>query len=112
MTNESTGSAAARARHAVCRFCAHPLRHTFVDLGMSPLCQTHIEPHELNHAEVFYPLHTYLGQLLIPLKWKQMKTKQAQLDVAQPISAQPTRTLAKSEEETDTRRTDLAPGRT
>ena len=27
---------------------------------MSPLCQTHIEPHQLNHAEVFYPLHTYV----------------------------------------------------
>jgi hypothetical protein len=36
------------------------MRHTFVDLGMSPLCQTHIEPHQLNHAEQFYPLHAYL----------------------------------------------------
>ena len=44
----------------VCRFCATPLRRTFVDLGMSPLCQTHIEPHQLNHAEMFYPLHTYV----------------------------------------------------
>jgi hypothetical protein len=25
-----------------CRFCRHSLRTTFVDLGMSPLCQTHI----------------------------------------------------------------------
>ena len=25
-----------------CRFCGAPLQHTFVDLGMSPLCQTHI----------------------------------------------------------------------
>jgi SAM-dependent methyltransferase len=43
-----------------CRFCGAPVRHTFVDLGMSPLCQTHIEPHQLNHAEPFYPLHAYL----------------------------------------------------
>ena len=43
-----------------CRFCRSELRHTFVDLGMSPLCQTHIEPHQLNHMEPFYPLHAYV----------------------------------------------------
>ncbi|MET1084746.1 MAG: class I SAM-dependent methyltransferase [Burkholderiales bacterium] len=43
-----------------CRFCTAPMRHTFVDLGMSPLCQTHIEPDQLNHAEPFYPLYAYL----------------------------------------------------
>jgi hypothetical protein len=36
------------------------LKHTFVDLGMSPLCQTHIEPAELNQMEPFYPLHAYV----------------------------------------------------
>jgi SAM-dependent methyltransferase len=48
------------ASSTACRFCGSSLRHTFVDLGMSPLCQTHIEPSELNHAEVFYPLHAYV----------------------------------------------------
>ncbi len=43
-----------------CRFCRAPLRHSFVDLGMSPLCQTHIEPHQLNAMEPFYPLHAYV----------------------------------------------------
>ena len=43
-----------------CRFCAEPLRETFVDLGMSPLCQTHIEPKNLNAMEPFYPLHSYV----------------------------------------------------
>jgi 2-polyprenyl-3-methyl-5-hydroxy-6-metoxy-1,4-benzoquinol methylase len=43
-----------------CRFCAAPLKHNFVDLGMSPLCQTHIEPHQLNHMEPFYPLHAWV----------------------------------------------------
>lgn len=43
-----------------CRFCATPLRTTFVDLGMSPLCQTHIEQNELNHMERFYPLHAWV----------------------------------------------------
>lgn len=43
-----------------CRFCGKPLEYTFVDLGMSPLCQTHIEPEGLNHMEPFYPLHAYV----------------------------------------------------
>lgn len=45
---------------APCRFCREPLRRTMVDLGMSPLCQTHLEPHELNQGEQFYPLHVYI----------------------------------------------------
>jgi SAM-dependent methyltransferase len=44
----------------LCRFCSTPLRHSFVDLGMSPLCQTHIAPDQLNHMEPFYPLHAYV----------------------------------------------------
>jgi hypothetical protein len=43
-----------------CRYCAHELTHTFVDLGMSPLCQTHIAQHQLNDMEPFYPLHAYI----------------------------------------------------
>ncbi len=47
-------------RQPVCRFCGAGLRHTFVDLGMSPLCQTQISPDELDKGEVFYPLHVYV----------------------------------------------------
>ena len=43
-----------------CRLCGNSLTHTFVDLGMSPPCQTHIEPQQLNHMEPFYPLHVYV----------------------------------------------------
>jgi SAM-dependent methyltransferase len=39
-----------------CRFCAASLRHRFVDLGMSPLCQTQIAAQDLNKMEPFYPL--------------------------------------------------------
>jgi len=49
-----------KANQAKCRFCGTGLRHTFVDLGMSPLCQTHITPEQLNHMEPFYPLHAYV----------------------------------------------------
>jgi hypothetical protein len=43
-----------------CRFCGRQVRHTFVDLGMSPLCQTHITSEQLNQMEPFYPLHAYV----------------------------------------------------
>jgi len=43
-----------------CRFCDAPLSQTFVNLGMSPLCQTQIPPERLNRYEPFYPLHTYV----------------------------------------------------
>ena len=43
-----------------CRFCGHAVRHSFVDLGMSPLCQRHITAEQLNHMEPFYPLHAYV----------------------------------------------------
>ena len=43
-----------------CRFCGTQIEHSFVDLGMSPLCQTHILPSELNKYETFYPLHAFV----------------------------------------------------
>ncbi|HEX6993808.1 MAG TPA: class I SAM-dependent methyltransferase [Gammaproteobacteria bacterium] len=39
-----------------CRFCSAALTERFVDLGMSPLCQTQIAPERLNEMEPFYPL--------------------------------------------------------
>ena len=43
-----------------CRFCGSRLETTFVDLGMSPLCQTHISGSQLHEMEPFYPLHAYV----------------------------------------------------
>lgn len=54
---------------APCRFCKAPLTHTFVDLGMSPLCESFLTIDQLNRMEPFYPLHVkvceecYLVQL-------------------------------------------------
>ena len=45
---------------AGCLFCAASLRHTFVDLGMSPLCERYLTAEQLNQMEPFYPLHAYL----------------------------------------------------
>ena len=43
-----------------CRFCGAALRRTFVDLGMSPLCETYPSAAELNRPETYYPLHAYV----------------------------------------------------
>ena len=48
------------SRDFPCRFCQAPLTTTFVDLGMSPLCQTHISQAQLHEMEPFYPLHAYV----------------------------------------------------
>jgi len=40
-----------------CRFCGACLRHTFVDLGMSPLCESYVPAERLSAMEPFYPLH-------------------------------------------------------
>ena len=53
-------SGAPRAAQDACRVCAAPLRHTFVDLGMSPLCESYLRPDQLNDMEPFYPLHVYV----------------------------------------------------
>lgn len=43
-----------------CRACEAPLEHTFVDLGMSPLCESFLRVEELDQGETFYPLHVWV----------------------------------------------------
>ncbi|MDP9221815.1 MAG: class I SAM-dependent methyltransferase [Actinomycetota bacterium] len=40
-----------------CRLCGEPLVRTFVDLGMSPPCETYPSADQIDSAETFYPLH-------------------------------------------------------
>ena len=42
---------------STCRHCRQPLQHTFVDLGMSPLCESFVAPDRLDAMEPYYPLH-------------------------------------------------------
>lgn len=59
MTQERTG----------CRLCGKLLKHTFVDLGMSPPCESFVAADQLDRMEPYYPLyalvcdHCYLVQL-------------------------------------------------
>jgi SAM-dependent methyltransferase len=60
----------AEAVLAACRFCSAPLRHTFVDLGMSPLCESYVPAERVNAMEPFYPLHAKICErcLLVQLE--------------------------------------------
>lgn len=43
-----------------CRLCGEPLRETFADLGMSPLCESYVTAEQINLKETFYPLHAFV----------------------------------------------------
>src|SRR5690348_15883569 len=47
------------SQHA-CRLCGAELTRTFVDLGMSPLCESYLPAERLDDPETFYPLHVRL----------------------------------------------------
>jgi SAM-dependent methyltransferase len=57
LTADASSPTEATAPTTLCRFCRAPLVHTFVDLGMSPLCESNVPPERLNCMEPFYPLH-------------------------------------------------------
>src|SRR5581483_2605639 len=44
----------------MCRFCKHPLEHSFCDLGMTPLSNAYLTKDQLERGESFYPLHAYV----------------------------------------------------
>jgi SAM-dependent methyltransferase len=49
-----------------CRLCGAELTLTFVDLGMSPLCESYVAADRTDEPEVFYPLHVRLcGECLL-----------------------------------------------
>lgn len=50
----------ADAHRPPCRFCGTPMHTTFVDLGMSPLCESYVSETQRHHVEAFYPLHVYV----------------------------------------------------
>jgi SAM-dependent methyltransferase len=53
----TSSSAPAVEAAAPCRLCGARLRHSFIDLGMSPLCESFLKPGELDAMEPFFPLH-------------------------------------------------------
>jgi SAM-dependent methyltransferase len=43
-----------------CRNCGSPLKHSFCDLGMSPLANSYLTEAQVERPETFYPLHAYV----------------------------------------------------
>ncbi len=43
-----------------CRLCGQPLTDVFVDLGMSPPCESYLPRERLEAPEVFYPLRVWI----------------------------------------------------
>ena len=62
MTTTSTLPVEAQQASATrrCRFCSAGLQRTFVDLGLSPLCETYPAAADFNRGEKYYPLHVYV----------------------------------------------------
>ena len=66
----SGGESGRAAAMPTCRFCGSALQHTFVDLGMSPLCESYVPADRVTAMEAFYPLHAKVcaGCLLVQLE--------------------------------------------
>jgi len=60
MTLTMTAEIQPQTTTRVCRFCRASLKKTFVDLGMSPLCESYPSADDLDHGEIYYPLHVYV----------------------------------------------------
>jgi hypothetical protein len=60
VVNETTNSRGPQRDRAACRFCGATVRRSFVDLGMSPLCESFVKAEQLDEPEMFYPLHAYV----------------------------------------------------
>jgi len=65
------------AKERRCRFCRTPLEHTFVDLGVSPLANSYLEPGDLKNMEPFYPLHVYVCRECFLVQLEEMSSPQA-----------------------------------
>ncbi len=70
-------SKAAENGQPSCRFCGVPLHHTFVDLGMSPPCESYLSHEQLNVMEPFYPLHAYVCDQCFLVQLEQFMSPEA-----------------------------------
>jgi SAM-dependent methyltransferase len=57
-----------------CRFCGAGLQRTFVDLGMSPLCETYPSEEDLSRGEIYYPLHVYVCDRCLLVQLQEFET--------------------------------------
>jgi len=57
-----------------CRSCAAPLRHTFVDLGTSPLANSILTEGQLREGELFLPLHAFVCERCFLVQLEEYET--------------------------------------
>src|SRR4051794_12453741 len=62
-----------------CRLCGTPLSRTFVDLGMSPLCEGYVAPERLDAMEPFYPLHARICERCLLVQLPELVAPQGDL---------------------------------
>ncbi|HTT28269.1 MAG TPA: class I SAM-dependent methyltransferase [Solirubrobacteraceae bacterium] len=60
-----------------CRSCGSVLRHTVVDLGMSPLCESYVSREQLDGPETFYPLHVLVCETCFLVQLQQYVPREA-----------------------------------
>jgi hypothetical protein len=62
-------------RQAVgCRLCGSRLRHTFVDLGMSPPCESFLQADQVDQMELYFPLHVQVCETCFLVQLKEYMT--------------------------------------
>jgi SAM-dependent methyltransferase len=76
MTKQDTtsGSAFQVTPSGTCRLCGTGLHKTFVDLGMSPLCESFLAPDQVDAMEPFFPLHALVCEECRLVQLKQYVT--------------------------------------
>jgi len=57
-----------------CRLCGASITRTFVDLGMSPLCESFLRADQLNQMEPFYPLRAWVCEACFLVQLEQYVT--------------------------------------
>lgn len=59
-----------------CRFCRAELRHTFCDLGMSPISNAFLKQEQIGAMEPFYPLHAYVCERCFLVQLEEFESPQ------------------------------------
>lgn len=57
-----------------CRFCSAGLHRTFIDLGMSPPCETYPSAADLHRGQIYYPLHAYVCEKCFLVQLEQFES--------------------------------------
>lgn len=66
ITEKGSIALARVAQYGCCRLCGAPLAKTFVNLGMSPLCESFLPAAEIDKMEPYFPLHALVcGQCFL-----------------------------------------------